>query len=99
MFETPEALHARAASALRMPPVQEWEEFPFDGEMRPRTLQPPVEREAPRDGEGGVDCWACAQPDEAFIWTNERLAPLARTAQRLAARGSAPPSPPLRRAR
>lgn len=72
MFETPEALHARAASALRMPPVQEWEEFPFDGEMRPRILQPPVEREAPRDGRGGVDCWACAQPDEAFIWTNER---------------------------
>ena len=72
MFETPEALFARAAHALRMPPVEEWEEFPFDGDMRPRALLPPVEREAPRQGEGGVDCWACAQPDDAFIWTNER---------------------------
>jgi diadenosine tetraphosphate (Ap4A) HIT family hydrolase len=72
MIETPEALHARAVSALRMPPVEDWEEFPFDGEMRPRTLQPPVDREAPREGEGGVACWACAQPDEAFTWTNER---------------------------
>src|SRR5437868_13713580 len=53
MFETPEALFARAAHALRMPPVEEWEEFPFDGDMRPRALLPPVEREAPRQGEGG----------------------------------------------
>ena len=72
MIETPESLHARAVSALRMPPVEDWEEFPFDGEMRPRDLQPPVDREAPREGERGVDCWACAQPDEAFTWTNER---------------------------
>ncbi|HJX07321.1 MAG TPA: hypothetical protein VJ736_04550 [Actinomycetota bacterium] len=72
MFETPEALYARAADSLRMPPVQEWEEFPFDGDMRPRALVPPVEREEPRQGEGGVDCWTCAQPDEAFLWTNER---------------------------
>ena len=41
MPETPEELHARAAEALRMPPVEEWETFPFDGEMRPRELQPP----------------------------------------------------------
>lgn len=72
MAETPEALHARAASALRMPPVDEWETFPFEGAMRPRPLLPPVEREAPREGEGGVGCWTCAQPDEAFVWTNER---------------------------
>src|SRR4029078_6062365 len=72
MIETPEALYARAADALRMPPVEEWEEFPFDGDMRPRTLLPPVEREEPRQGEGGVDCWTCAQPDDAFIWTDER---------------------------
>ena len=34
-------------------------------------------RGAPRHGEGGVDCWACETPDEAFIWTGEhwRLAP------------------------
>ena len=70
--ETPEELHARAVNALRMPPVEEWEEFPFAGEMRPRELLPPVDAEEPRNGERGVDCWSCAQPDEAFIWTNER---------------------------
>ncbi len=72
MPETPEQLHARAVVALRMPPVGEWEEFPFDGEMRPRALLPPVEAEAPRNGEGGVDCWSCAQPDSSFLWTDVR---------------------------
>ncbi len=63
MPETPEQMYERAADALRMPPVEEWETFPFDGEMRPRALQPPVEREEPRHGAGGVDCRAmhCAR--------------------------------------
>jgi diadenosine tetraphosphate (Ap4A) HIT family hydrolase len=72
MSETPEQLHARAAGELRMPPVEEWEEFPFEGEMRPRALLPPVEAEAPREGEGGVDCWSCGRSDDNFLWTNER---------------------------
>jgi len=71
MPETPEELHARAAEALRMPPVEEWETFPFDGEMRPRELQPPEEKERPRFGEGGVDCRRCAASDDDYIWTNE----------------------------
>lgn len=77
MPETPEELYERAKDALRMPPVHEWDEFPFEGEMRPRALQPPLEREPPRVGEGGVDCWACERPDNDFLWTNERwrLAP------------------------
>jgi hypothetical protein len=25
-----------------MPPVEEWETFPFDGDMRPRALLPPA---------------------------------------------------------
>jgi diadenosine tetraphosphate (Ap4A) HIT family hydrolase len=70
--ETPEELHARAAGALRMPPVETWDTFPFDGEMRPRPLDPPVEREKPLHGEGGVDCWACNAADDEHIWTNER---------------------------
>jgi diadenosine tetraphosphate (Ap4A) HIT family hydrolase len=69
--ETPEQLHARATGALRMPPVGEWKTFPFEGEMRPRPLEPPVEREAPRRGEGGSDCSACSDPDERFFWTSE----------------------------
>jgi len=72
MPETPEELYERARDALRMPPVHEWETFPFDGELRPRPLQPPVEREPPRQGEGGADCHACLAPDSEYAWTNER---------------------------
>jgi diadenosine tetraphosphate (Ap4A) HIT family hydrolase len=72
MAETPEQIYERAAGALRMPPVHEWETFPFEGELRPRPLNPPVELERPRFGEGGVDCHACAAADEDYAWTNER---------------------------
>jgi diadenosine tetraphosphate (Ap4A) HIT family hydrolase len=72
MPETPEELYARAADDLRMPPVEEWVTVPFDGEMRPRALLPPVEREEPRHGEGGVDCRRCAATDDEYVWTNER---------------------------
>lgn len=72
MPETPEELYERAKDALRMPPVEEWESFPFDGEMRPRALAPPAAEDQPRHGAGGVDCWACTAPDEDFVWTNER---------------------------
>jgi hypothetical protein len=70
--ETPEELYERVKSSLRMPPVEEWESFPFDGEMAPRALRPPVEREEPRRGEGGVDCWRCQATDEEYVWTSER---------------------------
>jgi len=46
--ETPEQLHARAAGALRMPPVEAWDTFPFDGDMRPRALLPPVPEDVRR---------------------------------------------------
>jgi diadenosine tetraphosphate (Ap4A) HIT family hydrolase len=79
--ETPEQLYERVKDALRMPPVEEWETFPFDGEMKPRALRPPVEQEAPRQGEGGVDCRRCQAPDDDYIWTSERwrLLPLGPT--------------------
>ena len=72
MAETPEELYARAAGALRMPPLEEWDTFPFEGKLRPRPLAPPVEAEKPRRGAGGVDCDACGAPDERFVWTQER---------------------------
>lgn len=72
MPETAEEIYARAAGALRMPPVQEWETFPFDGELRPRELLPPLPRERPRYGEGGVDCARCTATDDAYLWTSER---------------------------
>jgi diadenosine tetraphosphate (Ap4A) HIT family hydrolase len=70
--ETPEQLYERAKGALRMPPVEEWETFPLDGELRPRELLPPVDKEEPRQGEGGIDCRRCATGDDEYLWTNER---------------------------
>jgi diadenosine tetraphosphate (Ap4A) HIT family hydrolase len=72
MPESPEELYGRAANALRMPPVEEWDSFPFDGEMTPRALRPPVEQEEPRHGEGGVNCRRCAASDDEYIWTEGR---------------------------
>jgi diadenosine tetraphosphate (Ap4A) HIT family hydrolase len=70
--ETPEELYERVKDSLRMPPVEDWETFPFDGDMTPRTLLPPFEQEAPRQGEGGIDCRRCSASDDEYIWTSER---------------------------
>jgi diadenosine tetraphosphate (Ap4A) HIT family hydrolase len=70
--ETPEQLYERAKDALRMPPVEEWEAWPFDGDLRPKALLPPAAAERPRQGADGVDCWACDAPDDEFLWTSER---------------------------
>src|SRR6266545_1980968 len=70
--ETPEELYERVKDALRMPPVEEWETFPFDGEMRPRPLDPPAGRDPARQCEGGVDCRRCAASDDEYLWTDER---------------------------
>ena len=53
----PRSCSPAPTDALRMPPVETWETFPFDGDLRPRSLMPPVAEEAPRRGAGGVDCW------------------------------------------
>jgi diadenosine tetraphosphate (Ap4A) HIT family hydrolase len=78
MAETPEQLYERARGQLRMPPVEEWETFPFEGELRPRVLLPPIAAEPPRMGEGGQGCWSCEAGDANAIWSNDRwvLAPL-----------------------
>jgi hypothetical protein len=36
--ETAEQLYERAKDALRMPPLEEWDSFPFEGEMAPKAL-------------------------------------------------------------
>jgi diadenosine tetraphosphate (Ap4A) HIT family hydrolase len=69
--ERPEQLWERAHGALRTPPVEEWETWPFDGDVRPRALAPPEERERPRHGEGGVDCFRCEHGDEGALWSDE----------------------------
>jgi diadenosine tetraphosphate (Ap4A) HIT family hydrolase len=70
MAETPEQLYERARDALRIPPVQEWEAWPFEGDLRTRPLEPPLPSETPRRGAGGVDCWACEASDGEFLWTD-----------------------------
>jgi diadenosine tetraphosphate (Ap4A) HIT family hydrolase len=72
MPESPEQLYERVAGTLIMPPVDEWETFPFDGEMRPRALLPPAAVDTPRSGADGVDCRLCLATDGDYLWTNER---------------------------
>ena len=69
--ETPEELYERSKDALRRPAVEEWETWPFEGELRQRALLPPDAAEPPRHGKGGVECWACDTADSEFIWTDE----------------------------
>ena len=71
MPETPEEFYERAKHALLMPPLDEWETFPFDGATRPRELRPPAEDEKTRWGEGGVDCRACGKTSDDLIWEDE----------------------------
>jgi diadenosine tetraphosphate (Ap4A) HIT family hydrolase len=83
--ESADDLYARALTAadgegrLPMPPVSDWETFPFDGEIRVRPLLPPAD-EPPRLGEDPADCWRCRLGDEDAIWGDEHwlLTPLAK---------------------
>ena len=85
MGESADDLYARALAAadgegrLPMPPVSEWDTFPFEGEIRVRPLLPPAD-EPPRLGEDAADCWRCRLGDEDAIWSDERwlLTPLAK---------------------
>jgi diadenosine tetraphosphate (Ap4A) HIT family hydrolase len=72
MPETPEQLYQRVSQSLRMPAVQEWDTFPFEGDLRPRVLRPPTPEEIPRSGAGGANCYNCAAPDSEYLWTIER---------------------------
>ena len=71
MPETAHEIHARAANALRNPPVEGWDTWPFEGPVRARALATPG-AEPTRDGEDGVHCSACASPDSDYLWTDER---------------------------
>jgi len=68
--ESPEQLWERAHGALRIPPVEEWPQWPFVGPVTPKELEPPSD-DRPRLGEGGVDCRRCGQADEDYLWTDE----------------------------
>ena len=83
MSESAEQIYERARAAadaegrLPMPPVDEWDAFPFEGELRVRPLQPPAD-EPPRLGEQGPDeCWRCQRRDDGVVWENDRWRVLA----------------------
>jgi hypothetical protein len=83
MPESAEELYRRALEAadeagrLPIPPLSEWETFPFEGDILVRPLRPPAD-EPPRLGEDAADCWRCRRGDDDSIWSDERwlLAPL-----------------------
>ncbi len=78
MPETAEEVYARVTARvgeqgrLPMPGVADWETFPWEGDIVPRKLLPPVEAEKPRAGENGTPCWRCDNPDVGVVWRNER---------------------------
>jgi len=75
--ESAEEIYRRVQEAagpdgrLAMPPVHEWDTFPFDGEIRVRSLEPPVAEEPPRHGVGGIGCGRCQRGDATALWHDE----------------------------
>ncbi|MEV0391744.1 hypothetical protein [Polymorphospora rubra] len=55
-----------------VPDFTKWPSFPFEGELRVKTLDDPVDVEPERKGEGSRECTACNAPDDAYIWVSER---------------------------
>ncbi|WP_232323930.1 hypothetical protein [Catenuloplanes japonicus] len=55
-----------------MPEFTKWPSFPFEGDIRVKQIEEPVEVEPSRKGEDSADCVACAAPDEAYIWVSDR---------------------------
>ena len=78
MAESAEELYARVVAKvgeegrLPMPPVHEWEMFPWelvDGELVPKVVQPPLAEEPRRAGAGGIGCQLCdGSRDGVRIW-------------------------------
>jgi diadenosine tetraphosphate (Ap4A) HIT family hydrolase len=71
MPESPEQFHARVADSLRTPPVHEWDTWPFEGDIRPKRLEP-LTPEPAIQGQDGVDCRACVKPDSEYLLASER---------------------------
>lgn len=55
-----------------LPDFTRWPSFPFEGEIRVKALDEPVDVEPPRKGEDPAECTACAAPDDAYIWVSDR---------------------------
>lgn len=55
-----------------LPEFTNWPTFPFEGQLRVRRLEAPVEMEPPRQGDDPATCTACQAPDDAYIWVSDR---------------------------
>ena len=61
---------ADSAGRLPMPAIEEWDTFPFEGELRTKPLEPPGP-EPSRAGEDPADCWRCRRPEADALWSDE----------------------------
>ena len=61
-----------ADTPSKLPAFVAWPSFPFEGQLRPKRLDPPVAEEPPREGEDPSTCTACAARDDAYIWASDR---------------------------
>jgi hypothetical protein len=75
---TPAELHARVLAAadaegrLPLPPMANWETFPFESaSLRVVPLAPPELPEPLRDGEGGQACEACTGSGRDVVWSDD----------------------------
>lgn len=55
-----------------LPEFTSWPTFPFEGDLRVKSLDEPVHEEPPRQGDDPTTCLACQAPDDAYIWVSER---------------------------
>jgi hypothetical protein len=56
----------------RLPDFITWPTFPFEGDLRVRRLDPPVDVEPDRQGEDPESCVTCRASDEEYIWVANR---------------------------
>ena len=78
--ESPEQFWERTNGALRVPPVDEWDTWPFDGALAVRPLESPVEAEDAATRRGRRRLLALRHGDETALWSNENwcVTPLGR---------------------
>ncbi len=64
---------ASADDRLPLPPIVNWPNFPFEGDLRVRGVDTPAATEEPRSGDpGGAACLACGAGDDEYIWITDR---------------------------
>jgi hypothetical protein len=61
-----------ADTPSKLPAFVAWPSFPFEGQLRPKRLDPPVAEEPPREGDDPSTCTACGASDDVYIWASDR---------------------------